>query len=141
MDERDRERARKLSMQSSQAAQSLQSKSSMGTIGHSQDQGQDGEESSLFASARSRRQILRSSRSLHDFAEGRPSLASSSPSFARASPSPYFSDRSISSGQFFYELPHLESSPSGDLQSLLSPQGYQRTTPYGERRPEGGNWI
>lgn len=138
VDERDRERARELSMQSSQT-QSLQSSTGTGTAGQDLDLEQDGE-SSPFVSARSHRQMLRSSRSLHDFAEGGPSLASSSPSFARASPSPYFSDRSISSGQFFYELPRVESSPSGNLQSLASPQGYQRTTPYGERRPEG-NWI
>ncbi|KAK5702163.1 hypothetical protein LTS12_028370, partial [Elasticomyces elasticus] len=130
VDQRDRERARQLSMQLSQSqAQSPQLSTTAGP------------DSSPFVSARSRQQMLRSSRSLHDFAGDRPSIASSSsPSFAYGSPSPYYADRSFSSGQFFYEPPRFDSSPSSTLQPLLSPQGYQRTTPYGERRPEG-NWV
>lgn len=130
VDQRDRERARQLSMQLSQSqAQSPQLSTTAGP------------DSSPFVSARSRQQMLRSSRSLHDFAGDRPSIASSSsPSFAYGSPSPYYADRSFSSGQFFYEPPRFDSSPSSALQPLLSPQGYQKTTPYGERRPEG-NWV
>ena len=130
VDEREREHARKLSMQSSSQDQSSVQSSTAGA------DGADG-----AATDRSRQQVLRSSRSLFDLGEGRPSIASSSsPSLAHATPSPYFSDRSFSSGQFFYESPRFDTGSSSTLQPLLEPQGYQKTTPYGERRPEG-NWI